>query len=310
MNHPDYDFQIITRHLYDIDAFQILDALRDKYKSYNEKTPHDSRSMEFLDVEEDVLMEFLTEQGIDASFHQKRRNYIIPSNSNLFNSYLGYKILTIDLYKIERLLSYQSTLFLGNYYASKGNFTGLVEYLVYNFVKARLLPFEHERLEKIVNWLERNTTFEPYAEKSISSAPQGTTPIPKFRVKDGFVSILYEKFKYYFAEEERPLLFDLLKNGEIDGQICFHGNANQLAELFKRLRYNIRIEVKTLKDLTEWIIKHFRISTSSQDVQDLKFVTINQVLRKADKEAKKGKRILEEIVPFIVEGQRKQDPPN
>lgn len=155
MKPTEYNFPTVIRHVYDVDAFEIIDRLKEKHNSNSEQAPEHLRDLEFINLQEESLIKFLNEEGFDSSEHQKHRNFIIPSYYNLYNTYLGYKLLTFDLYKIEPLLSYQSVLFLGNYYASKDNFLGLIEFLVYDFVKAGVLPFEQIRLEKIVNWLER-----------------------------------------------------------------------------------------------------------------------------------------------------------
>ena len=149
-----YNFPNVERHVYDVDAFEILDRLKEKYLQVDGFVTE-----QMLLFEEENLLQLLEEEGYNSMEHQKYRNFILPSNFNQYNNFLGYKLLTIDLYKIEPLLSYQSVLFLGNNYAVKDNFIGLLEFLVYDFVQRRVLPNEQVRLEKIVTWLERNRVF-------------------------------------------------------------------------------------------------------------------------------------------------------
>ena len=237
--------------------------------------------------------------------------------------------MTIDLYKIEPLLSYQSVLFLGNYYAPKDNFLGLIEFLVYDFVKARLLPFEQKRLEKIVNWLERNRVFmlnKAYNDGGSTlqndneikdnaelhnSEEETTTTVTEhqFRVvkmEPIFADVFTEKLKCFFEGQEIQLFNLIIKNESIE-PLVFNGQANQLAELFKRLRYNSKISVATIDILANWIVKHFAIRNKQNEIEELNLSTISQVLKKSNAEPPKGKRILEDVAEFIVPNLRKKD---
>jgi len=329
MKPTEYNFPTVVRHVYDIDAFEIIDRLMDKYKSNIDQVPEHLRDLGFIKLEEELLIEFLNEEGFDISSHQENRNFIVPSYYNLYNTYLGYKLLTIDLYKIEPLLSYQSVLFLGNNYAPKENFLGLIEFLVYDIVKARLLPFEQIRLEKIVNWLERNRVFmlnKAYndGESTLqnnneikdnielhNSEEETTTTVTEhqFRVvkmEPLFANVITEKLKCFFEGQEIHLFNFIIKN-EFTEPLVFNGQANQLAELFKRLRYNSKISVATIDILTNWIVKHFATRNKQNEIMEFKPDTISQVLKKSKTEPKKGKRILEDVAEFIVPNLRKED---
>ena len=152
-------FPTVSRHEYDIDAFEIIDNLRKKLIQNLDSIPKHLQDLKFIDEEETHLLKAMKEKEVDLTENLKYRNYILPSSYNLYNTYLGWKLLTMDIYKIEPLLSYQSVLFLGNDYASSENFIGLVEFHIYTFVKTRIFFNENLRLEKIVNWLERNRIF-------------------------------------------------------------------------------------------------------------------------------------------------------
>jgi hypothetical protein len=342
MKPTEYNFPTVVRNVYDVDAFEIIDRLKEKYQSNIDVVPEHLRDLEFIKFEEEFLIKTLKEDDFDLTEHQKHRNFIIPSNYNLYNSYLGYKLLTMDLYKIEPFLSYQSVLFLGNYYATKDNFIGLIEFLTYEFVKTRLFPFEHIRLEKIVNWLERNRIFllnkayNEIAEPIGDDADNGTLNTlqdsaakneigledigeinnvsnikeePKFRVvkmDPQFANVFCEKLKTFFETQEQ-LLHNLIIRNLFTERLVFNGNANQLAELFKRLRYNAKIDVASLKVLAEWIALNFSSVNENGVVEEINFNTIHQVLKKQDREPPKTKRILIEIAPYIMPDDRKTD---
>jgi hypothetical protein len=314
MNPKEYNFPTVVRHEYDIDAFEIIDQLKEKYNSNIEQGKEQLKGLESINVNEELLIKFLNEEGVDSSEHKKHRNYIIPSYYNLYNTYLGYKLLTIDLYKIEPLLSYQSVLFLGNYYAVKDNFIGLIEFMVYDFVKAELLPFEQIRLEKIVNWLERNRIFlvnKAYNEsfndpsEAAISKKKGVV-IRTVKMDAQFANVFYEKFKCFFGGQD-ILLFNLIIKNEFTERIVFNGQMNQLAELFKRLNYNNIIDVANLKLLAKWITENF--ATGNDKVQDkgMFFNTIYAVLKNCKREPPKTKRILVELAKYIKPEDRKKE---
>uniref|UniRef100_UPI00404B93D7 hypothetical protein n=1 Tax=Gelidibacter sp. TaxID=2018083 RepID=UPI00404B93D7 len=288
------------RHVYDVDAFEILDRMKEKYKSNNNII-----SVKSLKFEEDNLVKFLIEEGFNEVENQKNRNFILPSNYNLYNKFLSYKLLTMDVYKIEPLLSYQSVLFLGNEYASKDNFIGLLEFLIYDIVKEKVLPKEQIRLEKMVNWLERNRTF--LNKKAYYKTPSINDSENKriVTMDADFANVFFEKFKVFFKGQETEL-FDFLINNESTELLNFNGKSNQLAELFKRLRYNSKIQVSTYQELSNWIVKHFALKNKQKESVNLKNTTIIQVLSKSSKEPIKTERILLDVAEFIPQNQRKE----
>ena len=307
-----YNFPNIERHVYDVDAFEILDRLRDKYLKEEGFVTE-----QMLLIEEENLLQLLDEEGYNSMEHQKYRNFILPSNFNQYNNFLAYKLLTIDLYKIEPLLSYQSVLFLGNYYAVKDNFIGLLEFLVYDFVQKRVLPTEQVRLEKIVNWLERNRVFllsKAYNDLGIDDETielkiqNETLPPPSRKIKmdPQLANILCKKLNCFFEGQEKPLYNLLIKN-EIISPLVFDGQANQLTELFKRLRYNAQITVSTNKLLAEWLVESFCTFDNSGKNSPLVFSSVEAVLKNSDREPPKTKRILIEIAQYFRPENRKND---
>ncbi|WP_353076526.1 hypothetical protein [Flavobacterium sp.] len=274
--------------------------MKEKYKSNNNII-----SVKSLKFEEDNLVKFLIEEGFNEVENQKNRNFILPSNYNLYNKFLSYKLLTMDVFKIEPLLSYQSVLFLGNEYASKDNFIGLLEFLIYDIVKEKVLPNEQIRLEKMVNWLERNRTF--LNKKAYYKTPRINDSENKriVTMDTDFANVFFEKFKVFFKGQETEL-FDFLINNESTELLNFNGKSNQLAELFKRLRYNSKIQVSSIKELANWIVKHFTAKNKQKEFVELKINTISQVLSKPKAEPIKTKRILLDVAEFIPQNQRKE----
>lgn len=295
-----YNFPNVERHVYDVDAFEILDRLRDKYLKEEGFVTE-----QMLLLEEENLHQLLDDEGYNTKEHQKYRNFILPSNFNQYNHFLAYKLLTIDLYKIEPLLSYQSVLFLGNYYAVKENFIGLLEFLVYDFVQKRVLPNEQVRLEKIVNWLERNRIFLITKAYNEDEEASNNPPQRKIIMDPTFAIILCEKLKCFFEGQEKQL-YNLLIKDESQDRLVFNRNLNSLVELFKRLRYNSKISVASFEELAQWIEKHFAIRNKQKEVIHLKIDTISQVLRKTKAEPIKAQRILLEVAEYVAPNLRKK----
>lgn len=303
-----YNFPNVERHVYDVDAFEILDRLRDKYLQID-----GFLTKQMLLLEEDNLIQLLDQEGYEAMEHKKYRNFILPSNFNQYNNYLAYKLLTIDQYKIEPFLSYQSVIFLGNNYAVKDNFVGLIEFLVYDFVQKRVLSNEQVRLEKIVTWLERNRVFlitKAYNEFDIEDvAEEQFEPNPlsrKIKMDPQFAGILSEKLKCFFEGHEKAL-YNLIVKNELSSQLPFNGQANQITELFKRLRYNSQITVSTNKILADWLVDSFCTIDEKGKVSKLVFSSVEGVLKNSDREPPKTKRILIELAQYLLPKDRKND---
>ncbi|MBL0330313.1 MAG: hypothetical protein IPP64_13035 [Bacteroidetes bacterium] len=313
MKETEYDFPSTVRHVYDIDVFEILDQLRTKLSSNIEALPSHLRDLKFIDDDEEFFVSFMKKEGIDLTENKKYRNYIIPSSNNLYHHYLGWKILSMDAYKIEPLLSYQSVLFLGNDYAPKDNFLGLLEYSTYTFVKGRNYFNEFMRLEKMVDWLERNRVFllnkaynndDPIEADEMNSRDE--SKVRTVLMNPDFASILVEKLKQYFPEVQHTNLYNLIIKDQFKSKLSFSGNRNQLTELFKRFHYNGKITVRTYDVLATWISANFEVLGENNTIEQLNQDTILAILKNSEKEAPKGKRILEDMAEYIVPKQRRQ----
>ena len=209
---------------------------------------------------------------------------------------------------------------MGNYYAVKDNFIGLLEFLVYDFVQKRVHPNEQVRLEKIVNWLERNRQFlhskaynefdvedaveVPFESVTKNDTPQ--TPNRKIKMDPHFANILCEKLNCFFEGNEQAL-YNLIVKNELPSQLPFNGQANQITELFKRLRYNSKITVSTNKILAGWLVDSFCTIDEEGRVSKLVFSSVEGVLKNSDREPPKTKRILIELAQYLRPEDRKND---
>lgn len=313
MKKIEYNFPGSVRHVYDIDVFEILDQLRTKLSANIDAVLPHMRDLKFILDEEEFFFSTMKKEGIDLTENRKYRNYILPSSHNLYNTYLGWKILSMDPYKIGPLLSYQSVLFLGNDYAPKDNFLGLIEFLTYNFVKGRIFFNEFNRLEKMVEWIERNRVFQVNkaynSDDTIEVEQTDSTEESKIRsvvMAPEFAAILVDKLKSFFPPTQHLMLYELIIKNKFTSKLSFSGNRNQLTELFKRFRYSGKITVRTNDVLATWISNYFEVVDDTNKIEQLNHDTILAILKNAEKEAPKGKRILEDMAEYVVPKQRRQ----
>lgn len=293
---------IIKRHEYDIDVFEILDQLRKKVELRKINKKRKGQELDFLDAEEFFFVSDMRSKKCDLTKEQKIRHYILPSTSNSYYSYLGMKLLVIDIYRIEAVLTFQAPLFKGNYYAEIDNFLGLVEFIVFNYIKQSIFLDVGLRLEKIMNWVERNRNPSDNENYFNNDMAIGFRP---YSIEETFAVSLCSKLHPYFSKDQHNKLHEAIAKGNIVRGLVFNGNARSFVELFKRLRYNKKIIVKKNEILTRWIVDVFRIKDDHQDLKELNYDTALQVLRKTDHEPPKKNRILDDFVSWIAPSHRK-----
>jgi len=312
-----------SRHVYDIDVFHIIDEAGHKILhrqneeeeakdttlgQHNEEEEMEVASIYFMMLrsikeKEESFVNDMAKKGIDLTENRKNRKYILPSSENIYAEYLAWKLLLIDVYKIEALLSYQCVRYLGNDVADKDHFNELIEYVVYDHVERMVSANEHVRLEKIMNWVERNRQF--MIDKAYSGEEKKTAPEVRIITMNAqFSTILYENLQRYFSEQQHDILFKAIVKGENVNGLCFNGNVNALAEFFKRLRYNEKIEVKTNDILSQWITGVFCVRSKKGILTNLNPETVLNVLKKTQNEPSKGKRILENLAGYILPEKR------
>jgi hypothetical protein len=195
---------------------------------------------------------------------------------------------------------------MGNSSVERENFIGLLEFHIYDLIQPYVLPDEQNRLEKIVSWLERNRDFLYNKAYSLNETDLDEASSNKRKVimSQELAFLLYEKLTCFFEGQETQLHKLLIKN-EAPELLRFNGQINQLAELFKRLRYNGVIIVDNLDVLTDWIVESFAAPNNEGKIDVLKRDTISQNLRKQSKEPPKGKRILTEFAKYLQPSERK-----
>lgn len=302
-----YNFPEVKRHEYDIDVFYILDEYKNKIITHNLRNSSNEPYLHLNEMEAEFI-KLMKNIDVDLNENKVYRNYIIPSSYNIYVVFLGLKILTIDPYKIEPLLSYQSAIFLGNNNAVKDNFFGLIEYLIYDHVKVKLeiFPNENIRLEKIVDWLERNRYF--MLEKAYNQLQNNKGKINNTRLitmEPSFAKVLSDRLSDHILSENKHEIFNLIFKNINNGKFCVHLNLNQLIELFKRLRYQSKIYFTSFEKVSIWISENFEIHTKN-DILEIDHKTVYQIFTKTDLEPKRGKIIFPELADYIEIDKRKE----
>ncbi len=289
----------IVRHEYDVDAFNVIDSFKQHLLNQNFIQEHIDSKKEMVELMEEMMVDRLKGNHPEIIEAQKKRHYIIPSLHNEYNDYLALKLLIIDPFKIPALLSYQSKAFLGNYYAQKVNFIGLIEFLVYQRVKSYKVVDIDLRRERIMKWVEDNRYFD-FEDNTELRAKNG------FLVTEAKLSqILYENLKLIVPEKRNEDLYFVLSENKLpQTPIPIAANKTQIAELFKRIKYNGACNLSNT-DLANFIIKTFSSMSEDLSVHELKKSTVYDVLRRIKDEPSRGGLLFEHIVEYKLSDARK-----
>ena len=280
---------VVERHLYDIDAFDILDQMRTKYGNSDDV-------LEKVQIIEQMLTNEANAEQISLEESSKVRNFIVPSTFSNYGTFLTLKLLLIDPYKIQLLLTYQCGLFEGNRYARKDNFIGLIEFFVYAQTRSFIKISEPIRLEKISEWLQsKRESLQQIAAIPVVSTKEFSTVVFFDQNKEG---LFCERMKMYISSEQFENFKKLISGNELDGKILFMGQVNQLVDLFKRLKKHNFINVYSYPKLGKWLLDNFLYLNRRNEETALEINTLNSLLKKS-KPVSKRNRIIPEFAPFL-----------
>jgi hypothetical protein len=298
--------ETIVRHEYDVDAFQLIDELLIKITEQNFTTDKVQVIKENLILAENMMVERISTHYPEIIDAQKKRHYIIPSLHNEYNDYLAYKLLVIDPYRIPSLLSYQSKLFLGNDYAAKGSFIGLIEFMTYNRVKSFNFLDGELRRERILKWVEDNRYFD-FEDNSQIREEHG------FLITDPKLSqVLFENIKLITPNSRHEDLYFLLSENRAPKMpIPLAANKTQIAELFKRIKYNGACKLDNIV-LAKVIVRFFSSMNKKKQVLELNESSVYDVIRRFKSEPSIGTLLFEHVVEYKKQNERKDvvDPSN
>ena len=175
---------------------------------------------------------------------------------------------------------------------------------------------EYERIEKKIESIAGRTnilglpspwcgTIEPW-ELAIfvrKSSPQKDVKDDSMvsftpEVLNGFLP----EFANFFPDTQHNDIEAFFKRNKQPSQkFSFSGRANQLCELFKRMRYNKKLYAPTNTILSEWLRKYFSTSRG-----DLKSSTVDSVLKGVKYECAPDARLLTKQYAFKYTDERKK----
>lgn len=280
----------IVRHLYDVDAFEVIDKFKSELHLQDLPNQDIERIEKRIQLFEEVMVENMQDRESNIKMYQRQRHFIIPSFYNEYNDLLSLKLLVIDPYRIPAFLTYQSILFLGNEYAVKSNFIGLIEFDIYERVIKHDFKNLDIRRSKILEWVDKNRYFD-FSDNTEARKESG------FLISDSkFSYILFDRLKSIVEDSSQSDLFRLLtENLTPKTKIPVHTRVGSLVELFKRVRYNGRSFLNN-EGMQTVLCSSFCIADEEMNTTELNPITVTDVLRRTAKEP--NMRLFEEIAPY------------
>jgi hypothetical protein len=245
-----------SKHIYDVDAIGIYFNVRDLLEKY--QLPENSDKEKYINGLVLLIKSYCEITNLDfTSYIKDKHNFlVIPSSSNSYFTFLAYALAHFDIYKIKRFLDYQKENFKGNDYSK--NFTNYLEFIAYRTVKTLSLFKTEERLEKIMQWLEKEN------EKEIPDRQEKT---------------LEESDEFYYwkygNEKLRTLYQILLREGKIE--------ANEQFEFsFKKRQVVNTNRTKWLVTQTQLVFLIYLIFNGVEHNGETIYIIINRLFVKPD----------------------------
>lgn len=136
----------------------------------------------------------------------------------------------------------------------------------YPLTESKLLKLKNQLLEEKISILEK-----------------------KINLREAIIIKLYDGLKDYFIKEEHQQLHNVLKGKSFENKICFLKNQSQLAELFRRLKYNNKLD-PTYSTIRDWLCTNFTYSNSRKPLNPKSVYEI--LIAKGNKDISPSKRIL------------------
>lgn len=117
-----------------------------------------------------------------------------------------------------------------------------------------------EEIERMIRGLQ--STEAPVKAMGAGGIKPPKQSKPKLvNIDSRLIEPLLECMQTYFSAEDYEDLQTLLRGGAIDSKILFNNQENQLAELFKRIKYN-QLLTDSATNISRWICDNFRVIKS------------------------------------------------
>jgi hypothetical protein len=146
----------------------------------------------------------------------------------------------------------------------------------YPLTKSKLLSLKNE-IEKF----KKN-----YLETKINT---------KINLRVNTIELIFNGIKDFFISDEHEELKEVLNGKSLNGKITFTGNQSQLAELFRRLKYNNKLDTK-YSEIEGWLCSNFKYSKEGKELNPNSIKEI--LMAKGGRDISKTKRILTNHFPY------------
>lgn len=126
----------------------------------------------------------------------------------------------------------------------------------------------------------------------------------KINLRESAQNRVFQRLKDFFIKEEHDALKVVLAGKSLHEKITFRGNQNQLAELFRRLKYNNQLDAK-YSEIKDWLYYNFKYSKENKDLNQNSLKEI--LTAKNNKDISPSKRLLTDYFPYKKPNQVKND---
>lgn len=185
----DNQHEPIITHEYDLDAIATYYRLCEiEFSEENVK----SKELYLERVKQDGET-YCTNNDLNFSFYfDNKIPLVIPSTTQNFELYAGLHLISYDIPKIGAFLSYQKSIYKGEY-----DFVNLVEFLIYRIVKNNSPLDNTVRLEKIMQWVSQQRSLLKEDGLESSQLHSDNTHEAQKEKPNKYNTLQYALFHYY-----------------------------------------------------------------------------------------------------------------
>lgn len=145
---------------------------------------------------------------------------------------------------------------------------------------------DYQNAITVINWLNDQTPNQPQPQFLQKKAKQGVTSLSTKQILFTNPEKIFEVLKPYFAGSESDLL-NALKGEKIETPLIYPHNQNQIAEFFRRVKYN-NLTANSDTEIVNWLCNTFHFNDKrSNSIRPLNESTVWEIVNKGKCEAKK-----------------------
>lgn len=144
------------KHVYDVDVIESIEKIHELAKNMQlTKTQKGLAIEEYFERIWGTVEFYCNFMKVDFVEKKNQKHLIVSSEQNFYLWALALELMHRSLHRIESFLNYQKENFIGNYYANKHEFVGMIEFLVCNTVESNMPYNDQLRLDRIMRWVTK-----------------------------------------------------------------------------------------------------------------------------------------------------------